>query len=105
MAAHWATERITRVADLHSITWKVEGMIHEPSDEERSVRSVGPVGKRTDSDSEMVCCPADEALEDGLRERRGLAVQRLIAMEVEDPPEPATLSRELEAAHEPGGIN
>ena len=41
-----------------------------------------------------------------LREHvRRQAAERLIRLEVEDPPDPATLSRQLEAAHEPGGIH
>ena len=36
-------------------------------------------------------------------ERRRQAVEQLISLGVEDPPDPETLSRELEAAHEPGG--
>ena len=45
----------------------------------------------------------DDAYEDFLRERRRQAVERLIKLEIEDPPDPATLSRELEAAHDAGG--
>ncbi len=40
-----------------------------------------------------------------MRERRRQAVERLVRLEVEDPPDAATLSRELEAAHEPGGLD
>ena len=47
----------------------------------------------------------DDAYEEVLRERRRQAVERLIKLEVEDPPDPATLSRELEAAHDPGGLH
>ena len=39
-----------------------------------------------------------------VQERRRQAVGRLTRLEVEDPPDAATLSRELEAAHEPGGL-
>ena len=38
-------------------------------------------------------------------ERRRQAVERLISLEVEDPPDPDTLARELEATHEPGGLD
>ena len=38
-------------------------------------------------------------------ERRRQAVERLVSLEVEAPPDAATLSRELEAAHEPGGLD
>jgi hypothetical protein len=54
--------------------------------------------------SEMVRCLIDDAYEGIMRERRRNAVERLIKLEVEDPPDAATLSRELEAAHEPGGL-
>ena len=47
----------------------------------------------------------DDAYEEVLRERRRQAVERLIKLEVEDPPDSATLSRELEAAHDPGGLH
>ena len=55
--------------------------------------------------SDVVRRLIDDAYEDFLRERRRQAVERLIRLEVEDPPDPATLSRELEAAHEPGGLH
>ena len=54
--------------------------------------------------SEVVRCLIDDAYEDIMRERRRHAVERLVKLEVEDPPDAATLSRELEAAHEPGGL-
>jgi len=38
-------------------------------------------------------------------ERRKQAIERLIGLNVEEPPDPETLSRELEAAHEPGGLH
>ena len=46
----------------------------------------------------------DAAPEDILRMRRQEAVERLIGLNLEDPPESETISRELEAAHEPGGF-
>ena len=54
--------------------------------------------------SEVVRCLIDDAYEDTMRERRRDAVERLVKLEVEDTPDAATLSRELEAAHEPGGL-
>ena len=54
--------------------------------------------------SEVVRGLIDDAYEAVMRERRLEAVQRLVALEVEEPPDPAQLSRELEAAHEPGGL-
>ena len=55
--------------------------------------------------SDVVRRLIDDAYEDVLRERRLRAVERLIKLEVEDPPDPATLSRELETAQEPGGLH
>ena len=46
----------------------------------------------------------DAAPEDILRMRRKQAVERLIGLNLEDPPDPETISRELEAAHKPGGV-
>ena len=54
--------------------------------------------------SDVVRCLIDDAYEAILRVRRKQAIERLIALNVEDPPNPDTLSRELEAAHEPGGL-
>ena len=54
--------------------------------------------------SEVVRCLIDDAYEGVVQERRRQAVGRLTRLEVEDPPDAATLSRELEAAHEPGGL-
>lgn len=47
----------------------------------------------------------DDAYEDVMRKRRMGAVQRLVGLDVEDPPDAATLSSELEEAHEPGGLH
>ena len=55
--------------------------------------------------SEVVRCLIDDAYGGVMQERRRLAVQRLVELEIEDPPDAATLSRELEAAHEPGGLH
>ena len=55
--------------------------------------------------SEVVRGLIDDAYEAVMRERRREAARRLAALEVEDPPEPAELTRELEAAHEPGGLH
>ena len=54
--------------------------------------------------SEVVRGLIDDAYEGVMRERRRQAARRLISLEVEDPPDAATLARELESAHEPGGI-
>ena len=54
--------------------------------------------------SEVVRCLIDGAYEDIMRTRRKQAIERLIGLNIEDLPDPDTLSRELEAAHEPGGL-
>ena len=54
--------------------------------------------------SEVVRRLINDAYEEIMRERRMRAVERLVSLEVEDPPDPEQLSRELEAAHEPGGL-
>ena len=55
--------------------------------------------------SEVVRRLIDGAYEDIVRARRKQAIEQLIGLNVEDPPDPDTLSRELEAAHEPGGLH
>jgi uncharacterized protein (DUF1778 family) len=55
--------------------------------------------------SDVVRSLIDDAYESILRERRRKAVDHLVSLEVEDPPDPQALSRELEAAHEPGGLH
>ena len=55
--------------------------------------------------SEVVRRLIDDAHEEAVQTRRHDAVARLVRLEVEDPPDPATLSRELEEAHEPGGLH
>ena len=47
----------------------------------------------------------DDAYEEIMLERRRAAVERMAAMEIDVPLDPETLSRELEAAHEPGGLD
>lgn len=46
----------------------------------------------------------DATSEDILRMRRKQAVERLLGLNLEYPPDPETISRELEAAHKPGGV-
>ena len=55
--------------------------------------------------SDVVRRLIDEAWEAMMRERRLAAVERLARLEVELPPDPETLSRELEEAYEPGGLS
>ena len=54
--------------------------------------------------SDVVRRMIDAAYEDILHTRRQQAVERLIGLNLEDPPAPDTISRELEAAHGPGGL-
>ena len=54
--------------------------------------------------SEVVRDLIDGGYEDVMRERRREAVERLVRLNVDDAPDPHDLSRELEAAHEPGGL-
>ena len=74
-------------------------------DDERRRRLDELVEKRGVPISEVVRCLIDDAYEDVMRERRRQAVERLVSLEVEDPPDAATIARELESAHEPGGIH
>ena len=55
--------------------------------------------------SELVRRLIDDVYDGIIRERRKQAVDRLTRLEVEDPPDAATLSRELAAAHEPTGLH
>ena len=54
--------------------------------------------------SDVVRRLIDDAYEDVMRKRRLEAVERMANLNIEDVPDAATLSRELEKAHEPGGI-
>ena len=74
-------------------------------DAERRRRLEELVEERGVPISEVVRHLIDGAYEDILRTRRKEAIERLIGLNVEDPPDPDTLSRELEAAHEPGGLH
>ena len=74
-------------------------------DAERRRRLEELVKKRGVPISEVVRSLIDDAYESVVQERRRQAVGRLTKLEVEDPPDAATLSRELEAAHEPGGLH
>ena len=74
-------------------------------DAERRRRLEEVVAERSVPISEVVRCLIDDAYEDVMRKRRMSAVERLVGLEVEHPPDPATLSRELEEAHEPGGLH
>ena len=54
--------------------------------------------------SKVISGLIDNAYADFVQERRQLAAARMIQLGVEDPPDPATLSRELEGTHEPTGL-
>ncbi len=54
--------------------------------------------------SEVVRTLIDAAWEDAMRARRLAAVERMARLEVELPPDPEKLSRELEETYEPGGL-
>ena len=74
-------------------------------DSERRRRLEEVAGESGVPISEIVRRLIDDAYEDIVRARRQQAIERLIGLNVEDPPDPDALSRELEAAHEPGGLH
>ena len=74
-------------------------------DAERRRRLEELVEERGESISEIVRCLIDDAYEGIMQKRRRQAVGRLTRLEVDDPPDADSLSRELEAAHEPGGLH
>lgn len=74
-------------------------------DEKRRAQLEEIAGNRGASVSDVVRSLIDEAYEEIRRERIRRAVERLINLNGPTPPDPETLSRELEAAHEPGGID
>ncbi len=55
--------------------------------------------------SETIRRLVDRAYEETLRARRKRAAQMLAQLEIEEVPDPATLSRQLEGAYEPGGLS
>jgi Arc/MetJ-type ribon-helix-helix transcriptional regulator len=55
--------------------------------------------------SEAVRQLIDSAYDRKLRARRRHAAQQLAQLAIEDVPDPETLSRQLESAHEPGGLS
>lgn len=73
-------------------------------DDEQRRRLEKVVEERGAPISEVVRRMIDDAYEDVMRERRRKAVERMVAMEIEDVPDPETLSRQLEATYEPGGL-
>ena len=73
-------------------------------DDERRRRLEVVVEARGVSISEVVRGLIDDAYEEIMLERRRAAVERMAALEIDVPLDPDELSRELEAAHEPGGL-
>ena len=73
-------------------------------DDERRARLEELVKEQGVPISELVRRFIDDAYEDVMLQRRMEAVRRLINLNIEDPPDAATLSRQLEEAHEPGGL-
>ncbi len=74
-------------------------------DDERKQR-LDELGKAEGlSTSEVVRRLIDDAWEEVMRARRIAAVERMARLEVEVPPDPETLSRELEETYEPGGLS
>ena len=74
-------------------------------DDERRRRLEELVHERGEPISDVVRCLIDNAYEDIMRERRRQAVEQLGRLNIEDPPDPETLCRELEAAYAPGGLH
>ena len=56
------------------------------------------------SASEIIRNLINQAFEDVIKKERQNAFQRLISLNIETPPDPAELSRELEETHAPGHI-
>ncbi|MCY4581927.1 MAG: ribbon-helix-helix protein, CopG family [Chloroflexi bacterium] len=73
-------------------------------DEKRRAQLEEIAEYRGASISEVVRALIDEAYEENSRERVRRAVEKLINLRGEVMPDPEELSRELESAHEPGGI-
>ena len=55
--------------------------------------------------SDVIRSLIDDAYAGILRERRRKAVDHLVSLGVETPPDPRTLCQELEATYEPGGLH
>ena len=55
--------------------------------------------------SEMVRRLIDKAYEETLQARRCRAARELGRLEIEEVPDPETLSRQLESAHDPGSLH
>ena len=70
-------------------------------DDERRARLEELVKEQGVPISELVRRFIDNAYEDVMLQRRREALRRLVKLNIEVPLDPAALSRELEAAHEP----
>lgn len=73
-------------------------------DAERRRRLEEVVEERGVPISDVVRDLIDDAYETVMRQRRIQVVERLVGLEVEDPPDPATLSRQLETTYELGDL-
>ena len=73
-------------------------------DDERRKRLEELGKERGVSVTEALSGLIDDAYTDFVQERRKRAATRLIGLGVEIPPDPVTLSRELEAAYQPCGL-
>ena len=71
---------------------------HRQRLEELARENGGPI-------SEVIRRLIDMAYADMLHTRRKQAVEKLVGLNLEEPPSPETLARELEGAHEPGGLH
>ena len=82
---------------------KMQQLVIQLDDERR--KRLEELGKeRGVSVTEALSGLIDDAYTDFVQERRKRAATRLIGLGVEIPPDPVTLSRELEAAHQPCGL-
>ena len=76
--------------------------IHLDDERRRRLEELG--NERGVSVTETLSGLIDDAYTDFVQERRKRAAARIIGLGVEEPPDPAKLSSELETAHKPGGL-
>jgi predicted DNA-binding protein len=100
----WATGIIDATLDVPYRIWAMTNRLDVRLDSEHRRRLKELAEENGVPISEVVRRLIDGAYEDILRARRKQAIERLIGLNVEDPPDPDILSRELEASHEPGGL-
>ena len=104
-AAHLRTANLTPHTNARTIRSSDMLRLHVRLDAERRRRLEELAEEGGMPMSDVVRGLIDEAYECTMLERRREAVSRLVALEVEDPPDVATLSRELEEAHVSGGLH